>query len=427
MTRKFLFFISLSSATVSGYAQGGNPNEFETKALEIQLNTITTAVPFLLINPDSRAGGMGEIGAATSPDMYSIYWNTSKLAFAKEKMGFSTSYSPWLRAIAQDMHLSFLTGYYKINDRQAVTASLRYFSLGQITFTDQQANKIRDFVPSEFETMVGYALKLSDKMALGMNGKFVFSNLTGGTLVAGANTRPATAGAADISFSYFDDDMRLFGNKALLGFGVVISNIGNKVSYSDASGPRDFLPANLRMGTALSLDLDDYNRFTFGVDVNKLLVPTPPLPPNSTNNPTPFLVGRDNNVPVIAGIFQSFYDAPGRILYDANNEPVIEDGEVQIKRGSRFGEELREINFGIGAEYIYNKTIALRAGYFHEHYSKGNRRYLTFGIGLKYSKLSIDLSYIASLAQQNPLANTLRFSLSIVIDNTSRRNERIDD
>lgn len=425
MTRKFLFILSLSSSAFGVLAQGGNPNQ-EDIARDIQLNTITTAVPFLLINPDSRAGGMGEIGAATTADMYSIYWNTSKLAFAKEKMGFSTSYSPWLRAIAQDMHLSFLTGFYKINDRQAVTASLRYFSLGQITFTDQQANKIRDFVPSEFELMAGYALKLSDKMALGMNGKFVFSNLTGGTLVAGANTRPATAGAADLSFSYFDDDLRLFGNKALLGFGVVLSNIGNKVSYSDASGPRDFLPANLRMGTALSLDLDDFNRFTFGVDINKLLVPTPPIRVNGPNNTT-YNVGMDNNVPVIAGIFQSFYDAPGRPLMGTDNNPIIEDGEVQIKRGSRFGEELREINFGIGAEYIYNRTIALRAGYFHEHYSKGNRRYLTFGIGLKYSKLGIDLSYIASLVQQNPLANTLRFSLSIVIDNTSRRNERIDD
>lgn len=425
MTRKFLFFISLSATSIGVFAQGGNPNQ-EQVARDVQLNTITTAVPFLLINPDSRAGGMGEIGAATSADMYSIYWNTSKLAFAKEKMGFSTSYSPWLRAIAQDMHLSFVTGFYKINDRQAVTASLRYFSLGQITFTDASANKIRDFVPSEFETMVGYALKLSDKMALGMNGKFVFSNLTGGTLVAGANTRPATAGAADVSFSYFDDELRVFGNRALLGIGVVLSNIGNKVSYTDAQGPRDFLPANLRFGSALSLDLDEYNRFTFGVDFNKLLVPTPPIRVNGPNNTT-YNVGMDNNVAVIAGIFQSFYDAPGRPLIGADNNPVIENGEVQVKKGSRFGEELREINFGIGTEYVYNKTIAIRAGYFHEHYSKGNRRYLTFGIGLKYSKLGIDLSYIASLVQQNPLANTLRFSLSIVIDNNSRKRDKIED
>jgi hypothetical protein len=425
MTRKFLFFISLSATSIGVFAQGGNPNQ-EQVARDVQLNTITTAVPFLLINPDSRAGGMGEIGAATSADMYSIYWNTSKLAFAKEKMGFSTSYSPWLRAIAQDMHLSFVTGFYKINDRQAVTASLRYFSLGQITFTDASANKIRDFVPSEFETMVGYALKLSDKMALGMNGKFVFSNLTGGTLVAGANTRPATAGAADVSFSYFDDELRVFGNRALLGIGVVLSNIGNKVSYTNAQGPRDFLPANLRFGSALSLDLDEYNRFTLGVDFNKLLVPTPPIRVNGPNNSS-YSVGMDNNVAVIAGIFQSFYDAPGRPLIGADNNPVIENGEVQVKKGSRFGEELREINFGIGTEYVYNKTIAVRAGYFHEHYSKGNRRYLTFGIGLKYSKLGIDLSYIASLVQQNPLANTLRFSLSIVIDNNSRKRDKIED
>jgi hypothetical protein len=425
MTRKFLFILAASSTSLGLFAQGGNPNQ-EQVARDVQLNTITTAVPFLLINPDSRAGGMGEIGAATSADMYSIYWNTSKLAFAKEKMGFSTSYSPWLRAIAQDMHLSFLTGFYKINDRQAVTGSLRYFSLGQITFTDQQANKIRDFVPSEFEVMGGYALKLSDKMSLGMNGKFVFSNLTGGTLVAGANTRPATAGGADVSFSYFDDELRLFGSRAILGLGFVISNIGNKVSYTDAAGPRDFLPANLRLGSALTLDLDDYNRFTFGVDLNKLLVPTPPIRVNGPNN-TFYSVGKDNNVPVIAGIFQSFYDAPGRPLIGTDNNPVIENGEVQVKQGSRFGEELREINFGVGTEYVYNRTIAIRAGYFHEHYSKGNRRYLTFGIGLKYSKLGIDLSYIASLVQQNPLANTLRFSLSITIDNNTRKRDNIED
>jgi hypothetical protein len=426
MMRKFLSIFAATAACNFVGAQGTNPNQ-EQVAQDIQLNTITTAVPFLLINPDSRAGGMGEIGAATSADMYSIYWNTSKLAFAKEKMGFSTSYSPWLRAIAQDMHLSFLTGYYKINDKQAVTGSLRFFSLGNITFTDEAANKIRDFVPSEFEFTGGYALKLSEKLALGMNGKFVFSNLTGGTLVAGANTKPATAGAADVSLSYFENDMKIAGNRAELGLGLVLSNIGNKVSYTNASGPRDFLPANLRLGSALSIDPDEYNRFTFGIDVNKLLVPTPPLQPNSTNNPTPFLVGRDNNVPVIAGIFQSFYDAPGRILYDANNEAVIENGEVQIKSGSRFGEELREINFGIGTEYVYNKTIAVRAGYFHEHRSKGNRRYLTFGLGMRYSKLAIDLSYIASLVQQNPLANTLRFSLSIFLDNTKVKRESLDD
>jgi hypothetical protein len=425
MIRKVLSLFAAAAVLNLGLAQGTNPNQ-EQVARDIQLNTITTAVPFLLINPDSRAGGMGEVGAATSPDLYSIYWNTSKLAFSKEKLGFSTSYSPWLRAIAQDMHLSFLSGYYKVNDRQTVTGSLRFFSLGTITFTDQNAQKIRDFVPSEWEIMGGYALKLSEKLALGMNGKFVFSNLTGGTLVAGANTRPARAGAADVSMSYFDSDLRVAGNRAELGVGVVISNIGNKVSYTDVAGPRDFLPANLRLGSALSIDPDQYNRFTVGLDFNKLLVPTPPIRVFGPDN-TPYLVGRDNNVPVIAGIFQSFYDAPGRPLLDANGNPIIENGEVQVKKGSRFGEELREINFGVGTEYLYNKSIAVRAGYFHEHYSKGNRRYLTFGLGLRYSKLGIDLSYIASLVQQNPLANTLRFSLSIFLDNTKLKRDSVEE
>ena len=243
MHRVLSIFVAAATCNLA-LSQGDNPNQ-EQVARDVQLNTITTAVPFLLINPDSRAGGMGEIGAATSTDMYSIYWNTSKLAFAKEKMGFSTSYSPWLRAIAQDMHLSFLTGYYKINDKQAVTGSMRYFSLGNITFTDEQATKIRDFVPSEFEFTGGYALKLNEKLALGMNGKFVFSNLTGGTLVAGANTKAATAGAADVSLSYFDNDMKIAGNRAELGLGLVISNKDGEIKFIHSSTQRGVIISSI--------------------------------------------------------------------------------------------------------------------------------------------------------------------------------------
>jgi len=424
MNTKFVSLLLCSSLGLGAFAQGGNPTQVE-KASDLQLNTITTALPFLLINPDSRAGGMGEIGAATSPDLYSVYWNTSKLAFTKDKFGFSTSYSPWLRAIAQDMHLSFLTGFYKINDKQAVTGSFRYFSLGSITFTDNQAGFIREFVPSEFEFTGGYALKLSEKLALGMNGKFIFSNLTGGTMVGGADTRPARAGAADVSASYFNDDIRLFKKRATLGLGFVMSNIGNKVTYSGGSGDRDFLPANLRLGSALTMELDDYNAFTFGFDLNKLLVPTPPV--NVSQDGNVYQVGMNNNVPVIAGIFQSFYDAPGRLLRDGDNKYIIIDDEVQVKKGSRFGEELREINFGIGAEYVYNKTIALRAGYFHEHYTKGNRRYLTFGMGFRWSVLTIEMSYIASLVQQSPLANTWRASIGFVFGQLKRGSKAIDE
>lgn len=424
MNTKFVSSLFCIGLGFGVFAQGNNPTQ-EEKASDLQLNTITTAVPFLLINPDSRAGGMGEIGAATSADLYSIYWNTSKLAFSEDRFGFSTSYSPWLRAIAQDMHLSFLTGFFKINDKQAVTGSFRFFSLGSITFTDNQAGFIREFVPSEFEFTGGYALKLSEKFALGMNGKFVFSNLTGGTMVGGADTRPARAGAADVSASYFNDEIRVFKKRATLGLGFVMSNIGNKVTYSGGSGERDFLPANLRLGTALTMELDDYNAFTFGFDMNKLLVPTPPINVNVGGNV--YTAGVNNNVPVIAGIFQSFYDAPGRLLRDENNEYIVVDNELQVKKGSRFGEELREINFGIGAEYVYNKTIALRAGYFHEHYTKGNRRYLTFGMGFRWSVMTIEMSYIASLVQQSPLANTWRASIGFIFGETKRGSKAIDE
>lgn len=414
---KYVVSIALSVA-VTGVvkAQGTSPNQFD-KAEEIQLNTITTAVPFLGITPDSRSGAMGDVGAGLSPDANSLYWNTSKLAFAEKDFEISTSYSPWLQRLAKDIHLSYLSGYKKLGDRHAVGGSLRYFSLGNITFTDQTGNKVRDFTPSELEVAVGYAFKLSDVFSIGLNGKYIFSNLTGGTTVAGANTQPGQAGAADLSFSYYDVNKKWFGKKAEVGVGLTISNIGNKISYSQ-NGATDFLPTNLRLGTAVKTHIDQYNTFTFAFDVNKLLVPTPQVRVDG-NDGNQYWIGKDNNVGVITGIFQSFGDAPGRPLLDENGQAIVENGEVQIKNNSKLGEELREINFGLGLEYWYNNVFAVRAGYFHEDRSKGNRQYVTFGIGLQYNVFGLDISYLAAFSRLNPLANTLRFTLRFVFDKKS--------
>ncbi|MDG1334254.1 MAG: type IX secretion system outer membrane channel protein PorV [Crocinitomicaceae bacterium] len=381
------------------------------------LNTITTAVPFMSITPDSRAGAMGDAGTALSASSTSIYWNTSMLTFAEEKSAISISYTPWLRQLTNDIHLSYLSGYYKINDRHAVGGSLRYFNLGEITFTDESANIIREDKPSEFEITGGYAFRLSDKMSVGINGKFVYSNLTGGLPVAGVETKPGVAGATDISFTYSDDDAKIGSTRGTYNFAATINNVGNKIAYSSvSSGFRDFLPMNLKIGNAFVADFDAYNKVTFSLDVQKLLVPTPPTYA-VVDGETVRIAGRDNNVGVISGMLQSFYDAPGVVLTDEVSGDYLqnEDGSYQIKSGSRFLEELTEINLAAGMEWWYNDVFALRGGFFFEHNNKGARQYFNLGAGFKYNKFGIDISYLAALKRNNPLANTLRFTLRMVL------------
>lgn len=371
---------------------GGNQNERSTW----QLNTITTAVPFLQITPDSRSGALGDAGVALSPDANATFWNPAKLAFAEEDMAVSLSYSPWLRALVNDMSLAYLSGYKKISKNQAVGGSLRYFTLGNITFTDEVGTVIRDFKPNEFALDASFGQKFSDNLSGGIALRFVNSNLTGGTNVLGADSRPGRSLAADVSTFYHSDKMDLGGKDAHLNIGLNISNIGNKMRYTN-SDKRDFIPTNLKLGTALMVDMDDYNQLTFTVDFNKLLVPTPPR--YALGGDT-IIAGLDPNVGTATGMIQSFYDAPG----DVDNEGNIIDGTV-------FREELREINIGGGFEYWYDKQFAFRTGYFYENYTKGNRQFITLGAGLKYQVLMIDISYLISTTQQNPLANTLRFSL----------------
>lgn len=392
----------------TGFSQSISKDETE---FEIQLNTITTAVPFLIIAPDSRASGLGDAGAATSPDANSFHWNTSKLAFSKEKAEFGVSYSPWLRQLVDDIHLSYLSGYTKVGRNHTFGGSMRYFSLGNITFTDEQGNLIREFSPNEFELLGGYAFKLSDRSAIGFNGKFVFSNLTGGINVGTIDTKPGVAGAVDLSYSYFNDDIEVGGRDATLSFGTTISNIGNKMAYT-VDADRDFLPTNLRLGSALKVDFDEYNSLTTTVDFNKLLVPTLP----ARDGEGEIISGKENNVGVTLGMIQSFYDAPGNVVSDENDNFLVENG-------SRFREELNEITVGGGLEYWYGDVLAVRGGYFYEHRAKGDRKYFTFGAGIYYSVFGIDVSYLAAIRRTNPLANTVRFSLKFKFGNNKLNND----
>jgi hypothetical protein len=352
------------------------------------LNTITTAVPFLLISPDSRAGGMGDVGVATSPDANSLHWNPAKFAFVEDEVGFAVSYVPWLRALVPDINLSYLAGYKKLNKNEAIAMELRYFTLGDITFTDVIGNNLGQYKPSEFALGSAYSRKLSDQFSLAISGRYIYSNLTGGQSAGGITTNAGQSIAADVA-GYFRKDIRIAKKDMELALGANVSNIGNKVRYTETS-TRDFIPINLRLGTALNADLDEYNKISFAFDINKLLVPTPPIYNDSIDGQIDF--GQDPNVSVVSGIFQSFGDAPGG-----------------------FSEEMREINFSIGTEYWYDDQFAVRAGYFNEHNTKGGRKFFTFGSGVKYNVFALDFSYLINASRaingNNPLANTMRFTL----------------
>ena len=352
------------------------------------LNTITTAVPFLLISPDSKAGAMGDVGVATSPDANSLHWNPAKYSFVEDEVGFSVSYVPWLRALVPDINLSYLSGYKKINDNETVAMELRYFTLGDITFTDVIGNTIGQYKPSEFALGTAYSRKLSDNFSLAIAARYIYSNLTGGQSAGGINTNAGQSVAADVA-GFYQKSIRIAQKDLNLAFGGNISNIGNKISYTETS-TRDFIPINLRLGTAVSMDFDEYNRMSFAFDINKLLVPTPPIYNDTIQGQIDY--GKDPNVSVVSGIFQSFGDAP-----------------------NGFKEEMREMNFSLGTEYWYADQFALRAGYFYEHDTKGGRKFFTFGSGVKYNVFALDFSYLINASRSingnNPLANTMRFTL----------------
>ncbi len=423
LTKNITFSLALlSGLTAFNTAKG----QISTQQLAGQkINTITTTVPFLLIAPDSRSSAMGDVGVALSPDANSVHWNPAKLAFIddKEDVGFSMSYSPWLRKLVNDINLGYLSGYKKLDKNSAVAMSLRYFSLGNITFTDITGATTREFKPSEFALDLAYSRKLSDKFSTGIAFRYINSNLTGGTSVGGGETKPGRSVAVDISGYYQGDQFKIGEIESNLAYGINISNIGAKMSYSN-DADKDFIPTNLRLGTALNMELDEFNGLTIAFDANKLLVPT--LPEYEQKNGQDVLnadgtqaiySGKDPNVGVATGIINSFSDAPGIVLLDDNGT------SSEVEKGSKFKEELHEIILSVGAEYMYNDIFAVRAGYFHEHWSKGNRRFISMGAGVSYSSFKLDLSYLIGLTQNSPIANTIRFTLRFNFGKTSGTNK----
>jgi hypothetical protein len=350
-----------------------------------QLNAIQTVVPFLTIAPDSRAGAMGDAGVATTPDVYSQHWNPAKFAFIDGNAGIGISYSPWLRNLVPDINIAYLAGYKRIDTKQVISASLLYSSLGDVPFTDDFGNLQRTFNPNEFAIDAGYSRLFTDNLSGGIAFRFIYSNLTGGFYSGGTATRPGISFAADVS-TYYQKKISLFSKDGQLGLGLNFSNIGTKMSYS-AAQTADFIPMDMRLGGSATIILDHFNKITVTLDLNKLLVPTPPI--YSSANPDSIVKGKDPNVSVPVALFQSFFDAPGG-----------------------FKEELHEITYSSGVEYWYNNQFAIRGGYFHENATKGNRKYFTAGAGLRLKAFTLDFSYLMPLSQNHPLARTLRFSIA---------------
>lgn len=370
-----LLFVAISSAV--------NAQE-KTDIFNPERNSVTSQT----IAPDARAAGMGDVGAATDPDVNSQYWNPAKYPFCISRAGVAVNYTPWLRQLVNDMDLAYLAGYYRIGDYSAVSASLRYFSLGEV-MTSENAGAMT-VNPYEMSIDVAYSLMLSEKFSLAAAVRWIYSDLTYDYT---DDTTPGSAFGADLAF-YYNNYIMLGHRECQLGIGLNISNIGSKITFG-GSERSEFIPANMRLGAALMVPIDEFNRFTIAADANKLLVPTYPLQEEGES-------GEDYDrriqtdyydISSIAGIFKSFGDAPGG-----------------------FKEELQEIRWSIGGEYVYNDKFSLRAGYHHESENKGNRKYFTFGAGFRMSAFSLDCGYVWATAKSNPLDQTLRFTLSFDMD-----------
>lgn len=370
-----LLFVAISSAV--------NAQE-KTDIFNPERNSVTSQT----IAPDARAAGMGDVGAATDPDVNSQYWNPAKYPFCISRAGVAVNYTPWLRQLVNDMDLAHLAGYYRIGDYSAVSASLRYFSLGEV-MTSQDAGAMT-VNPYEMSIDVAYSLMLSEKFSLAAAVRWIYSDLTYDYT---DDTTPGSAFGADLAF-YYNNYIMIGARECQLGIGLNISNIGSKITFG-GSERSEFIPANMRLGAALMVPIDEFNRFTIAADANKLLVPTYPLQEEGES-------GEDYDrriqtdyydISSIAGIFKSFGDAPGG-----------------------FKEELQEIRWSIGGEYVYNDKFSLRAGYHHESENKGNRKYFTFGAGFRMSAFSLDCGYVWATAKSNPLDQTLRFTLSFDMD-----------
>src|SRR5690554_596082 len=391
---KFSIFLTLLGlSALSSYAQV-SPDVSGQDGRRV----ITTAVPFLNFAPDSRHSGMGDVGVATSPDANSAHWNAGKLAFIESDIGFSLSYSPWLGKMVPDMSLNYLTGYKRIDQVSAFGIDLRYFNMGSIQLRDLKGNDLGDFTPRDIAIGATYSRKLSDNLSLGISARFIHSNLSGNLgSSTGSESQPGVSVGTDVGI-YYTKDVLVSDREAQWSWGASIANIGPKLTYNSAED-LDYIPTNLKIGTAYALPLDEANKLTFALDLNKLLVPTSPIYErdqygNLVVDADGNLViaengGKDPNRPLISGILGSFGDAPGG-----------------------FREEMQELMISFGAEYSYDDKFALRAGYFYENPNKGGRKYVTLGVGFKYQRFGFDFSYLVPQQQNHPLAETLRFSLA---------------
>lgn len=354
------------------------------------LNLPQSTLPFLLIAPESRAGAMGDVGVATKPDAMSQHWNAAKYAFIPGDFGISLSFTPWLRNLVNDINLAYVTGHKRFDDRQVVSMSMLYFSLGEINFTDDDGFPAGSAEPKEFDFDVAYSRLFSEYFSSALTLRFIYSNITGTRQVSGQEYNPAVSFAADLS-TYYQRETEIGGKPAEFAWGINISNLGTKVSYSEDK--KMFIPTNLRLGARLTYDLDEYNNISIAADLNKLMVPTPRKRIIEGTDTT--YLGYEEPTSLPLSWIQSFYDAP-----------------------YGFKEEIKEIAYGLGLEYWYHDQFAIRAGYFHEHADKGNRKYFTAGVGIKLNVFSIDFSYLIPSVggRNNPLANTMRFTLGLDFD-----------
>ena len=368
-----------------------NAHAADDDTKETLFNPVNYAVISQTIAPDARGGGLGDVGAATDPDVNSQYWNPAKYPFNISRAGVALNFTPWLRSLVNDMNLAYLSGYYRIGDYSAVSASLRYFNMGEVYTSDPNVNSDATTInPYEMSLDVAYSMMLSEKFSLAAAIRWIYSDLR---FDYKEENSPASAFAADIA-AYYQNYINIGPRECQLGVGLNISNIGSKITFSGKEYG-EFLPTNMRLGASLMIPIDEYNRFTISADANKYLVPTVPAQEEGEDNSEyEDRVHREyDDISGISGIFKSFGDAPGG-----------------------FKEELGEINYGVGAEYIYNDKFALRAGYHHESQSKGNRKYFTVGAGFKMNVFSLDAAYVVATAKSNPLDQTLRFTLSFDMD-----------
>ncbi len=356
-----------------------------------EYNVIPTAVPALMIAPDARSAGMGDLGVSTSPDVYSMHWNPAKYAFIEDDFSLGLAYTPWLRKLVPDMNIAYLAVSKRVSSKSTVAGSLLYFNLGDINFRGDDNQDLGTYRPNEFAIDLCYSRKLGDYLSAAVAARYIRSDLTQGV---GNYQKAAWSVAADVGV-YYQRPVYMGSVDGEFSWGVAITNMGSKMNYSKANTKSDFIPTNLRLGPSLKINIDEFNSIAFSVDVNKLLVPTPPI---YDTNGVDILKGKNPDVSMIQGMIQSFYDAPGG-----------------------FSEEMKEFTLSVGAEYWYNKVFAVRAGFFHEAKMKGNRRYLTFGAGLRYNVFALDVSYLVPVNNNatsgvNPLEGTLRFNLTFNIN-----------